>query len=311
MANFSPLETAILKTLAHFDIFDYPLTLVEIHKWLYQPDRKYIPADIKEALAGNNLSALIETETGFYFFSGRGRIISQRLKNYRLAEKKYKIARRAARWLSRLKNVRYIAVCNKTGYNNASAASDIDFFIIIKSGRLWSTRFFVTLLMTMLGIRRHDSKYIDRVCLSFYITDSHLDLADITLKPHDPHLVFWLASFTPVYDKGCGEKFFAANAWLAESLPNYYPPVASLRRRVQPVAWPPAAARRSRQPGFAERLFEIIQAPKIKKYFGSMINQPDHNVVITPTIMKFHKNDRRLEYCRLWREKLNKLGVEI
>lgn len=251
----------------------------------------------------------METKSGFYFFSGKQDIIDQRLKNYRLAERKYKIARRAARWLSRLKNVLFIAVCNKAGYNNASTESDIDFFIIARSGHLWSTRFLVTALMTLLGIRRHDNKYVDRICLSFYITDSHFDLSDITLKPEDPHLAFWLGAFTPIYDECCGQNFFAANAWLAEALPNCYPPVSSLRRRIG-ASFNDSIQIENNQ-GFAEPLFELIQEPKIKKYFGSMINQSDHNVVITPTIMKFHKNDRRLHYRQLWQEKLERLGVSV
>ena len=41
------LERAIIKTIAFFDVFSYPLTANEILKWLYKPQNKYTLSDIK------------------------------------------------------------------------------------------------------------------------------------------------------------------------------------------------------------------------------------------------------------------------
>jgi predicted nucleotidyltransferase len=50
-----------------------------------------------------------------------------------------------------------IALCNSRAMGEADENSDIDLFIIAKKGNLWTTRFIVTTLTSMLGIRRRNT----------------------------------------------------------------------------------------------------------------------------------------------------------
>src|SRR3989338_10540556 len=165
------LDQAILASLAYFDTFDYPLNLVEIHKWLYQYSGPVSLWEIKERLANSPLVKRVETKDGFYFLTGRPEIVTVRLRRYLLAEKKFKIEDRAVYWLRGLGFIKLIAVCNNVGYNNGRAESDIDFFIIARQGHLWWTRLWVTFLMSLLGLRRHARQIVNRICLSFYLAE--------------------------------------------------------------------------------------------------------------------------------------------
>lgn len=65
------LEQSIIKTLAFFDIFDYPLTLTEIWKWLYKPGKinNENPklSDVKQALETSKfLQDKVSSVEGFY-----------------------------------------------------------------------------------------------------------------------------------------------------------------------------------------------------------------------------------------------------
>lgn len=246
----SELKRAIIRTVAFFDIFDYPLTLVEIHKWLYcqsreketmllneaskqdliRQNKKYSLSKIYEELESIVLKGDISSKNGFYFLPGRTDIIRTRLYRYQLAEKKFKIALRVTRLFKWLAPVKMVSVCNNVGYNNGTEKSDIDFFIIVKKNRLWLSRFLVTVIATLLGVRRHDQKFIDRICLSFYIAEDQLDLSSISLKPDDIYLVFWLATLAPIYDDGIYQSFFEANKWIFNYLPNHYPALLNGRR---------------------------------------------------------------------------------
>lgn len=312
------LENAILKTAAFFDIFDYPLTLVEVYKWLYLPEseNKYQLLDIFDSLAGEALSEKIGCHKGFYFLAGRQDIIKIRLYRYRSAEKKFRIALKTTKWLSWLSFLKMIAVCNNAGYNNATEKSDIDFFIVVKKGRLWLSRLMITLAATLLRVRRHDKKIVDRVCLSFYLADDHLNLADIALKPTDSYLVYWLTTLAPIYDQGVCSEFTQANDWLKKYLPNFYFPVLNNRRTIKDsgfvkfikslgeLIWGGIAG------DWLEKFAKLIELKKINKYLGSSINELNTNVVISESMLKFHKIDRRAEYYSTWQQKLKELGVE-
>ena len=313
--NQNLLEKAILKTLAFFDIFDYPLTLVEIYKWLYQPDKNYQLSDVSQFLDSENLKDKISDKNGFYFLKGRERIIQTRLERHQLAEKKFKIVLRTVKRLRWLVFVKMIAVCNTAGYNNAMAKSDIDFFIIIKSGRLWWSRLVIILLTQLLGLRRHNKKIANRICLSFYITEDHLNLSNIALPPADPYLVYWLATLAPIYDLNQANDFWQANNWLKGYLPNFYRPVLNNRRFVTD-GWPRRIFKKINSRiltgpvgSWLEKVAEFIQLEKIKKNISSIASQPDTRVIIADDILKFHETDRREEYCLRWREKLKQLGI--
>lgn len=314
-SNYSNLQKSILKTLAFFDIFDYPLTLVEVYKWLYQPIGEYSLYDISQELQGGALSSLVSSADGFYFLSGRQAIIKTRLRRYQMAEKKYQIALRAATFLRWIAFVRMIAVCNNVGYNNGSKDSDIDFFIIVKQGRLWWSRLAITLVTTLLGIRRHGIKVVDRVCLSFYTADNHLNLSDISLKPIDPYLVYWLATLAPIYNRDTYDQFMESNYWLKDYLPNYHFNYLNNRRSVKDVPYVEFFRNldkfilQGRLGDYLEKISQLIERKRLKSFFGASANRSNTNVVMSDSMLKLHKTDRREIYKNIWKEKLSQLGI--
>lgn len=50
-----------------------------------------------------------------------------------------------------------IALCNSRAMGEADENSDIDLFIIAKKGNLWTVRFIVTILTSILGVRRRNT----------------------------------------------------------------------------------------------------------------------------------------------------------
>ena len=305
------LQKTIVATVAYFDVFEYPLTSVEIWKWLYQPAGRYSLHQVVTALADPALAGRLGQQRGFYCLRGREQNISTRLERYRVAKKKFAVARRGARVLRLLAFVELVAVCNNVGYNNATPVSDVDFFIVVKKNRLWWTRLWVTLLLTLLRLRRHGTHFADRICLSFYVADDYLDLSGIALQPDDPYLVYWFATLVPIYDHGgTYERLLAQNRWLQPYLPQWYPNYSNDRHCVSDHA----VARlfrsvderllRSRRGDWLEASAKRLQLPRVRRYFGAAADQPDCRVVISAVMLKFHKTDRRAEYRQRWREKL-------
>lgn len=304
------LQKAIVMTVAYFDIFDYPLTAVEIHKWLYQQLANL--SDILEILASGKLDNIISQKNGFYFLKSRENIIQTRLDRYSIAEPKFKIVLKTVWWLRWLAFVKMIAVCNNLGFSNALAESDIDFFIITKKSRLWWTRLVITLFTDLLGVRRHGGKITNRICLSFYITDNHLNLVDITLKPNDIYLTYWLATLAPIYNRsGTYQKFLEANGWLKSYLPNFYSTILNNRQSIKDNTWIKFSKSfdelvLGRFLGdWLEKLAKVIQLKKMRKNVGSVTDQPNTNVVISDSMLKFHETDQRQEFQQLWQAKIS------
>ena len=89
----SNLDQLILSTIVYYDIFDYPLTLVEIHRNLLRikPQQScdlktYNLCDIKDSMLGIALKDKIREKDGFFFLCGRDRIVKIRLTRYVLAK---------------------------------------------------------------------------------------------------------------------------------------------------------------------------------------------------------------------------------
>jgi hypothetical protein len=116
--------------------------------------------------------------SGFYFLPGREGLVERKREFFQLSEKKFKIAKRAAWILHFIPTIKMIAICNNFYYR---PQSDIDFFIITKNNRLWLTRFLATIVLEIFGLRARGRRTADKVCLSFYLSENHLNLENVLL----------------------------------------------------------------------------------------------------------------------------------
>ncbi len=283
-----------IKTLAFLDIFDYPPTALEIWRFLG------VKAEFKDVVDDSKKESAIWliNKNGFYFLPGREAVVDKRAEFSRLAESKRKVAQRAAKILRFVPGVRMVAVCNNFYYTDES---DVDLFIVTEQGKMWTVRFWSTILLDFFHLRAKGKKTADRVCLSFYASDDSLNLESIALPDGDPYLYYWLAFLDPVFDDGVSYIFWSNNEWIKKYMPNFWPTKTNKEKLVQDSKLSVFFRRLGVLVfgGWLEVLAKKVQFPKVSKRFSGP------GVVINDSMLKFHENDRRVEFRERLKEKID------
>ena len=219
------LRESILATIYYYDIFDFPLTLAEIYKYLINPNRFLRPglrkdrsgfkngaAEIAAELENMARIGLIGHKNGFYFVSGEDELYERRIEKDKLANRKWKKFLAIAKYLQLAPYLRAVFASGSLAVNNPEPKSDFDVFVIIKSGRLYTGRLFLWLISSVLGVRRgrFDVVAPDKLCFNHYLTDDNLELSYRSL-----YIAQSLANLRPVIvSRGITEKFFSSNKWV-------------------------------------------------------------------------------------------------
>jgi len=308
--NESELKKSIIRTLCYFDIFGHPLTADELYNFLFAPSRISYQ-DFLRAMEKMNLNS----KFGYYFLEGRECVVENRRRRAPFVDKKLKIARRAARAIKYVPFVRAMFVCNNVSFEISDAESDIDVLMIVKSGRIWIARLLTTVLFSILMLRRTKKKITDRICLSFYLSDRNLNLANIVLKDTDIYMVYWLAQLFPVYDPdNLASSMRSANKWIENFVPNlscdeFMEKTAKdnlpsrIIKKFFHIAWGGAYG------DVVEKQAKEIQVLKMRMNKASVQDKNDTRVVINDNMLKFHENDRRELFRGQWYEKCKQYGV--
>jgi len=316
--KFSQIEKAIIRTIGWYDIFDYPLTTEEIWRWLYidkeEENFKKDLNDVIDALEmSESLKKIMEEDEGYYFLKGRREIIEIRKERRDYDQKKWEKAKTAVNYLKMAPFVKYIAVCNNLAINNAKKESDIDFFIVTEPGHLFTARLFVTWLVHMLGLRRYKDKIKNRICLSFYVTSQALNFKPLLLENNDPYFTFWIDQLVPLYDAGnFHKKIQKENMWVKKYLPHAF---LSENKKI---------IKKDSLTSLVKQVFETIflipnlgpwlnsiirdgQRKKMEQNKKSVMYQNNNKVVISDSVLKFHENDRREKYRKIYYDKIKEL----
>ena len=320
--NLSPLQKAIIQTVAYFDLFNFPLTLLELYDKLWLPGysnqggEKISLLKIKEEVEAERICQIVESKNGFYFLKGREELLEERRKGYNIANRKYGIALRTAGYLKYIKGVKMIAVCNTLASGHIKEESDIDFFIVTAKNRIWLTRLLVTIVVQLLGVRRYKDKVKDRICLSFYITEDRLNLKEVTYD-FDPHFYYWLSAFSLLYDDGIFKRFSAENGWLKKYMPFLALRETHEQHRVRDNCFSCYFKKINGlwQGSFIGNIFERVarrmQLKKMSRNKFSVAGMNDKRVIISDKMLKFHEKDRRVEYRERWLEKLKEISTDF
>ncbi len=97
--------------------------------------------------------------------------------------------------------VQSVYIANSLTFNAVHETSNIDFFIVTRNKRLWTTHVLVNIVFFIIRLREKQATRTMRFSADFFVTQETQDLSRILLTPSDPYLVYWLAHLVPYYHR--------------------------------------------------------------------------------------------------------------
>ncbi len=223
----SDLKNSILATLVYYDVFEFPLTTFEVHKYLINPGRlsnnpvsgMISLGQVAEELDGLVNGGHVSFKNGFYFLLGRDTLYELRIEREKIATQKWKKFLRIAKWFQTVPYLKAILASGSLAINNTNKESDFDVLVVAKSGRLYICRIFLSLIASLFGARRtrYEKSAPDKFCFNHYITDQNLNIKYESLFNAQTY-----ANLKPVLvNNGIFSRFYTENIWLNKYIYNY------------------------------------------------------------------------------------------
>lgn len=195
---------SVFQTLAYADVFNYPLTAREIHRYLTLSNISLdqVTQTLQERAFFSNIG-------DYYTLSGREEIVQTRRRREKVAQRLWQKAARYARFLARLPFVRMVAVTGSLAMNNTEDGNDIDYMIVTAPSHLWTCRA-LTLLVARIAKLEHVS-----LCPNYLVTTHALKIEE-----HSLYVAHEMTQMIPVFGMETYAEMRRLNNWLTDYLPN-------------------------------------------------------------------------------------------
>jgi hypothetical protein len=213
----------ILATLAYFDLFDYPITQSEIFIYLRNTCAHEDFVDALHKLTSENHVIRFDE---FYSLQDDYSLVARRRNGNLKAKKMFETAEKVANLLSYFPFVRGIAVSGSLSKNFADENSDIDFFIITASNRLWLARTFMHCLKKVSFLFKKQ----DWFCMNYYVDEDMLQI-----KEKNIYTAIEVATLMPLRGIEAFQSFYDSNSWCKDFLPNHGMKISYLQEIKQPI----------------------------------------------------------------------------
>ena len=273
------LERAIVQTLIYSDIFNFPLTVAEVQRYLIGQSASL--SEIESCLATSTyLAARLSQQHPYLSLLGREEIQVGRQNQTPILQRQWRAARRWASLLRLVPFVRGVLVTGSLAAQSARRQDDIDLLLLVEPGRLWTCRALVIGLVYLARLQRIE------LCPNYLmaLTDPAL-----TVTQRDLYTARELAAMRLMFGGAAYQRLLSLNPWLDEMLPNaaeYARQQTPLLEKDEPGRWGGRLKR------FGERLlggrlghrFEGWEQRKI----AHLSRQPAAEACFTPDLCKGH-----------------------
>jgi hypothetical protein len=201
--GLNPLKRAILLAVVYADVFDYPLTAGEIHRYCG------MKTSFTTLYAEIQAFGFLSQRGVFYTLPGRESLADVRAHRQEVSTHLWPQALRYGRAIASLPFVRMLAVTGSLAVDNAESRADIDYFIVAEPGHLWTCRALALALGRLAAYQRLN------LCPNYLITTRALEFNDQNL-----YVAHELAQMVPLSGLEVYVEIRRRNAWVAEFLPN-------------------------------------------------------------------------------------------
>jgi hypothetical protein len=198
------IERAVLEALIYSDIFEHPLRIDELHRYLP------IRADADELhSAVASLDGQVERQDEYYFLPGRADIVEIRRQRVTRSRELLPYAIRYGRILGALPFVRMAALTGSLAVLNLSKNSDFDYMLVAAKERVWTARLFAVALNRLAGL------FGRTLCPNLIVSETALEW-----PLHDLYSARELFQMIPITGMAVYRQVMDANKWAWDILPN-------------------------------------------------------------------------------------------
>jgi hypothetical protein len=201
------LERAIVQAVAYADVFDYPLTAAELHRYLVGVAASE-PTLQAVLTRGNLVPSLLAHADGYYTLAGREAAIETRRTRAAVSATYWRRAVCYGNLLGALPFVRMVAVTGALAVDNI-ADGDIDYLIVTEPDRLWLCRAIVVGLVRVAALRGVT------LCPNYFLSERALVLAE-----HNLFTAHEVTQMVPVSGLDTYHRLRELNRWTHAFLPN-------------------------------------------------------------------------------------------
>lgn len=230
--NLHRNASVVLRTLAYYDIFNYPLSIDDLIKDcnLQDGDEK-IHVNLLNHMVKEGMIYFIN---GYYSLQNEPHHVEARIRGNEKASKWMIKAQWFSALISRFPYVRGVALSGSLSKGFIGNDPDIDYFIITRPGRLWFARTLLVLFKKVFLLNSY--KYF---CINYFISTEDLEIEEKNIFSATE-----LATMIPVFGKEVNYSFIKTNRWVRRFYPNF------LEHDNQYI--------QDRKPGYFKRSFEYL-----------------------------------------------------
>lgn len=203
-----PQAFAIAHSVIYASLFDYPVTLDQLHQSLIES--RQTRAEILATYASSELlQAMIDYRAGLFFPRGRETMPAERRAREARSRAFLSQHRRLLALVCALPYVRMVALSGSIAHLNLDVDGDLDLFIVTRGRRVWSVTIAVLVLAKLMRLRR-------TVCANFVVADSQL-----TLEQQDLFTANQVIHLKPLVGDDVFAELLSANPFVARFYPNF------------------------------------------------------------------------------------------
>ncbi len=202
------IERAIILTVAYADVFDFPMTRREIHRYLINVQASL--ETVNQALdAGQHTTRLLTFQQGYFTLRGRESIVETRQRRTAIANRLWPKARFYGKLIALLPFTRMVAVTGALAVGNTDREADIDFMIVTQPGRMWLCRAMVILLVRLAALRS------DTICPNLFVSEKAM-----IYDRRDLYTAHEMVQMSPLAGHKIYQSMMSLNTWTLDYLPN-------------------------------------------------------------------------------------------
>ncbi|MBN2356561.1 hypothetical protein JXO59_10635, partial [candidate division KSB1 bacterium] len=194
----------------YFDIFDYPLSEEQLYFFLF--GEKTSRSQLKKVCRSVHLSPFIEKVDGYYCLKGKSWLVEHRKNSQKRATELWRMAERTASRIRHLPFVRGIYISGDLSKGVAGHDSDIDFFLITATDRVWLCKLFLAMFRR---VPRYNPQKL--LCFNYLISESYLELQEQNI-----YTAVEIAGLAPLYNLTLFTRFLQCNRWARDYFPQYH-----------------------------------------------------------------------------------------